>query len=56
MSLNRRHDFFFYGPLQIPSLAPGEYELMVKVEDLLGNKAAVPERYKFTVKGKAKPY
>jgi hypothetical protein len=56
MSLNKRRDFFFYGPLQIPTLPPGEYELMVKVEDLIGNKAAVPARYKFTVQGTSRSY
>lgn len=56
MSLNLRHDFFFYGPMQIPSLAPGEYELMVKVEDLIGNKAAIPARHKFSVQGSSNPY
>ena len=56
MSLNLRHDFFFYGPMQIPSLAPGEYELVVKVEDLIGNKTAVPARHKFTVQGSSNPY
>ncbi len=49
-SRNQRHDFFFSGPVSLPSLPPGEYELVVKVEDVLANKTSLPARYKFTVK------
>ena len=50
-SHNRRRDFFFYGPVRLPSLPPGTYQLIIKVEDLVAHKAAVPGRFDFTVGG-----
>ncbi|MCH9021807.1 MAG: hypothetical protein IID32_03480 [Planctomycetes bacterium] len=49
-SYNRRRDFFFRGPLKLPRLKPGQYEIVVEVEDRQAAKTARPGRLKFEVK------
>ncbi len=41
---NRRKDFYMYFPVTLPDLSPGEYQLQLSVEDLVGNKVASPRR------------
>ena len=49
-SFHPRHDFFFRGQIKLPQLAPGKYELVVKVEDKFAGKLARPYRRAFEVK------
>ncbi|MCH9023476.1 MAG: hypothetical protein IID32_12040 [Planctomycetes bacterium] len=49
-SYNRRRDFFIRGPLQLPKLLPGQYELVIEVEDKKAAKTARPGRLQFEVK------
>jgi hypothetical protein len=48
-SFNQRHDFFLRGPIDIPQLAPGKYEIVVSIEDKVAGKKALPQRYEFQV-------
>ncbi len=50
-SYNKRRDFYLRGPLQLPKLSPGKYEIVTVIEDKLANKRALPWRYEFEVKG-----
>jgi hypothetical protein len=50
-SWNRRTDFYLHaGPLKLPDLAPGKYQLVVNVEDKIAQKAARPARLDFEIK------
>ena len=50
-SFNRRHDFFLRGPLELPQLTPGQYEIVVTIEDKIAHKIAKQKRYHFEVQG-----
>jgi len=50
-SFSKRRDFFLRGPLDVPSLAPGKYEIVVSMEDKVAGRRAIPVRYAFEVKG-----
>lgn len=50
-SFNKRRDFFLRGPLKIPALSPGKYEIVVSIEDKIAHKIARAQRYSFEVKG-----
>ncbi|MBN1435986.1 MAG: hypothetical protein JW936_02830 [Sedimentisphaerales bacterium] len=39
-SFNQRHDFFLRGALDLPALAPGQYQVVVRIEDLTAQKIA----------------
>ncbi|MBN1766624.1 MAG: hypothetical protein JW860_15320 [Sedimentisphaerales bacterium] len=49
-SFNQRHDFFLRGPLSVPQLGAGKYEIVVVIEDKTAGKRARPQRYQFEVK------
>ena len=45
----RRQDFFLRGPLAVPRLAPGKYQLEVVISDEVAEKIARPRRVTFEV-------
>ena len=49
-SYNQRRDFFLRGPLELPNLSPGKYQLVVNIEDKVAGKNAQPTRVSFEVK------
>jgi len=46
-----RRDFFLRGPLTLPRLSAGQYEIVVTIEDKIAHKIARAKRYRFEVKG-----
>ena len=46
-----RRDFFLRGPLTLPRLSAGQYEIVVTIEDKIAHKIAKAKRYRFEVKG-----
>jgi hypothetical protein len=54
-SYNRRKDFYLHaGPLKLPDLSPGKYQLVVTAEDKNAKKAARPARFDFEIKADQK--
>ena len=49
-SYRPRRDFFLRAALDIPALAPGKYQLEVRIEDTVAKKIARPLRRDFEVK------
>jgi len=47
---NKRRDFFLRAELNLPQLSAGKYEIVVKMEDKIAGKIALPAHYRFEVK------
>ena len=54
-SFRPRRDFFLRGPLDMPKLSPGKYQIEVRIEDKIAGKVARPARYEFEVKPLSRP-
>ena len=54
-SYNKRKDFFLRGPLKVPPLKPGKYQIVISMEDKIAGKRALAARYHFEVKDTQKP-
>ncbi|MCK5114704.1 MAG: hypothetical protein KAR11_08090, partial [Phycisphaerae bacterium] len=47
-----RQDFFLVGPLRIPTLSPGKYQITIRMTDKTAQKVARPRHIFFEVKPK----